>query len=546
MSERTVSSSNRTSRSLGTPYHRHQEWEGYDAIVIGSGIGGLSAAVLLARFGGWKVLVLERHYTPGGFTHTFTRKGFEWDVGVHYIGEVLRPHSLTARLFHVVTGGTVQWASLGPVYDRIVVGDTVVDFPTGRGAWKASLLQKFPHEAQGLEAYIQAVRAAGRQASKFFILRALSPRLTRFAAPFSLRAFYRYADRTTRSVLEEHIGDPLLQTVLTGQYGDYGLPPGQSSFIMQAMLTRHYWNGAAYPIGGASVLARGAIGVLEAHGSAVVTRAEVKRILLNERGQAVGVRLINGHEIFALRIISDAGFATTFLRLLPSEHPLHRRARQVVERIGLSMAHVNLYVGLDRSDSDLNLPKYNIWVYPGPDHDAHMARYMADPEAPLPLVFLSFGSARDPDFPRRFPGRAALQVIAPARWEWFQPWADKPWKRRGRDYEERKARFTERLLEVLYRMVPQVKGHVVHAELSTPLSTMHFTGHPKGAIYGLNHSPLRFREPLLHPETPIPGLYLTGADVATAGVAGALMGGLLTASRLLRRNLVTAIREATG
>ncbi len=528
---------------VGTPYHKHTQWEGYDAIVIGSGIGGLTAAVLLAKYGGWRVLVLERHYTAGGFTHTFTRKGFEWDVGVHYIGEVLRPESLTARLFHVVTGGRVRWASLGEVYDRIVVGDTVVDFPAGREAWREALLEHFPHEARGLDAYIQAVREATRASLRYFLAKALPLPMKGVPERLLLKGFYRYADRTTREVLAGFIQDPILQTVLTGQYGDYGLPPGQSSFVMQAMLTRHYWNGAAYPVGGASVLAREATRELTSLGGAVVIRAEVDRILLDARGRAVGVRLTNGHLIHAPRVISDAGFATTFLRLLPQDHPIRQQAQQVVQRVGLSMAHLNLYVGLDADDRTLDLPKHNIWVYPGPDHDAHMARYLSDPEAPLPLVFISFGSARDPDFPRRYPGRATLQVITPARWEWFQRWSDRPWQRRGEDYEALKARFTERLLAVLYRMVPQVKGHVVHAELSTPLSTVHFTGHPQGAIYGLNHNPARFREPMLRPQTPIPGLYLTGADVATAGVAGALSGGLLTASYLLKRNLATAVRQ---
>lgn len=526
---------------IGTPYSRHRDWEGYDIVVIGSGIGGLGAAVLLARYGGFKVLVLERHDTAGGFTHVFTRKGFEWDVGVHYIGNVLRPNTLAARLFHVVTGGRVRWASLGPVYDRIVVGDVAVDFPAGREAWRANLLRHFPHEKEGLERYMEAVRTTVRHARRFFAFKALPRWLSRSLSWAALRPFYRYANRTTAQVLEPLIGDATLRAVLTGQYGDYGLPPRRSSFAMQALLAHHYWDGAAYPVGGASTLAAGAVQTLASLGCAVVTRAEVQRILLDAKGRAVGVRLTNGHEIRARYVVSNAGFASTFLKLLPPQHPIRARAQRVVERIGLSFAHLNLYVGLHRSDADLGLPKYNYWLYPEPDQDAALERYLANPDAPFPMVFISFGSARDPDFPRRHPGRATLQIIVPARWEWFAPWADRPWKRRGKAYEALKDRFTQRLLDVLYQTVPQVQGHVVHAELSTPLTTTYFTGHPRGAIYGLNHSPARFREPMLHPQTPIPNLFLTGADVATAGVTGALMGGLLTASFILRRNLIPAL-----
>ncbi len=527
--------------SIGTPYARHGQWDGYDVLVIGSGMGGLATAVLLARYGDRRVLVLERHYTAGGFTHTFTRLGFEWDVGVHYIGaDAAREDRLLGRLFAVVTPG-VQWASLGPVYDRIVIQDRAIDFVAGREAWREALLRAFPDQQAGLDAYIRDVRAAARHSAAYFSLKALPQALSRVTQPLAARGFFRYADQTTAAVLARHITDPWLRGVLPGQYGDYGLPPARSSFAMQAMLTQHYWPGAVYPVGGASVFARQAERVLREHGGAVVVRAEVARVVLDARGRAIGVQLQNGHVIRARTIVSDAGFAATFTRLLPEEHPVRAQAQRVIERVGLSLAHLNLYVGLDRSAADLNLPRYNLWLYPSPDHDQNLARYLADPEAPFPLVFISFGSARDPSFQERYPNRATVQVITPARWSWFARWAQQPWNRRGEDYRALKARFAARLRAILEQAVPQVRGHIVHAELSTPVSTVTFTGHPRGAIYGLNPTPARFREPMLHPQTPIPGLYLTGVDVATPGVGGALVGGLLTASAILRRNLMRAL-----
>src|SRR5512139_1026123 len=101
-------------------YKREHPTGPWDAIVIGSGIGGLATAALLAKYGGKKVLVLERHYTPGGYTHVFHRPGYEWDVGVHYIGDVHRGSMLRAA-FDVIGDGGIEWEDMGEVYDRIVI-----------------------------------------------------------------------------------------------------------------------------------------------------------------------------------------------------------------------------------------------------------------------------------------------------------------------------------------------------------------------------------------------------------------------------------------
>ncbi|PTM08948.1 MAG: FAD-dependent oxidoreductase, partial [Bacteroidetes bacterium] len=113
--------------------------ETYDTIIIGSGMGGLATAAILSKQG-QKVLVLERHYTAGGFTHIFKRKGFEWDVGIHYIGEVQREHSILKKLFDYVSDSELKWADMGEVYDRIVIGDQHFDFVKGVKNFKKQMI----------------------------------------------------------------------------------------------------------------------------------------------------------------------------------------------------------------------------------------------------------------------------------------------------------------------------------------------------------------------------------------------------------------------
>ncbi|MGB1221673.1 MAG: FAD-dependent oxidoreductase, partial [Alcanivoracaceae bacterium] len=102
---------------IGRRYRANRLDGPYDAIVIGSGIGGMTAAACLAELGR-KVVVLEQHYTAGGFTHSYARNGYEWDVGVHYIGDVGAKHTMARRLFDFVSGGELEWAPMDEHYDR--------------------------------------------------------------------------------------------------------------------------------------------------------------------------------------------------------------------------------------------------------------------------------------------------------------------------------------------------------------------------------------------------------------------------------------------
>ena len=121
----------------------------YDALVIGSGMGGLTTAALLSELG-WKVCVLEQHYTAGGFTHSYERAGYDWDVGVHYIGEVGAP-TRSRRLFDFLSEGRLQWAPMADEYDRFYIGDKVFCARAGKQAFRDNLVAQFPGEVEAID-----------------------------------------------------------------------------------------------------------------------------------------------------------------------------------------------------------------------------------------------------------------------------------------------------------------------------------------------------------------------------------------------------------
>ncbi|MFP5306625.1 MAG: phytoene desaturase family protein, partial [Gammaproteobacteria bacterium] len=243
--------------------------------------------------------------------------------------------------------------------------------------------------------------------------------------------------------------------------------------------------------------------------------------------------LDDGSRILADRVISSVGARLTFGELLPqTERQRHRYPRKLAQ-VRASGSTLTLFLGFKGSARELGLPKTNLWVYPTPHHEQNAARYLENPDGAFPLIYISFPSAKDPDWDRHYPGRSTVQVITMAPYAWFERWRGTTWNQRGADYDAYKEQLTQRLLAELYRQMPQLEGALDYCELATPLSTEWFHLYDRGEIYGLDHDLQRFRQRWLHPVTPVKGLYLTGQDVVTAGVGGALIAGVMTTAAIL-------------
>jgi len=507
--------------------------DSYDVIIIGSGLSGLTTASLLAERGK-KVLILEKHYTPGGFTHIFKRNDYEWDVGVHYIGEMHKPSSILARIFNHVSEGHLKFADMGDVYDVIVIGGKRFEVRKGVTQLKADLKIAFPMEHQAIDAYFDAVSQATIAGKSFFTEKVIPSWMRVFAGNKMRKSYLDYSSITTRQLLERYTHNEQLIAVLTGQYGDYGLPPAKSSFAMHAALVKHYFNGGYYPIGGSGQFFDTIAPKIIRNGGKIIINAAVAEIII-ENNSAKGVKLSDGRVINSKQVVSSAGVHITFNKLLKNQEHLTQELKP-------SHGHFCLYVGLDGSPDTLKLPKANYWIYPDEHHDANFDAFVENPLGDkLAGVYISFPAAKDPTWTERYPGKSTIDILTVAPYSFFEQWEGTRWKKRGAEYEKIKETLAQKLLEQLYTVEPQLRGKVAYYELSTPLTTKNFCSYLQGELYGLDHTPERFNDKSLKPKTAYKNLFLTGQDIVTVGIGGALFSGILTASAMLKKNVLNEI-----
>ncbi|KAM6897193.1 inactive all-trans-retinol 13,14-reductase [Xenentodon cancila] len=520
-----------------------------DVIVIGSGIGGLSAGATLAK-AGKKVLVLEQHDQAGGCCHTYVEKGFEFDVGLHYIGQ-LHENSLLRIAFDQISEGQLEFQQLDQHFDTIQIGlgDDKREYTifSGKTEMKSHLIQQFPDDTEAIEKFFKIMKVSAKKTHYLATLKLIPQWLSLFLLKSGIADFvspvFRLSGTGATDFLNTLTKNKDLQVIFS--YFFYGVPPKESSVLINALLIHHYKRGAYYPKGGASEIAFHVIRTIQKYGGNCLVRAPVSRILVNESGAAYGVKVRKGQdevEVHAPVVVSDCGIFTTFQKLLPPEIQVKQSIQDRLNMMKHGRGSFLIFSGFDGTEEELGLVSTNFWLFKNNDMDKSMEEFfsMNKDEAPdnIPMMFITVPSAKDPEAKIRHPGKSCMTILTMVKFEWFEEWQDTTVRKRGDEYTNYKMRFAKNLFDWACTIFPKIRDKLVFQDVATPLTNMHYLGSQKGAMYSAEHNLERFYAEAVtrnRCNTPVKNLYLSGQDVFSCGIAGALHGGLLCASTVLNQ-----------
>lgn len=483
-------------------FHPEARRDRYDAIVVGSGIGGLTAAALLSA-AGLGVLVVERHDRVGGYAHAFRRGRYLFDSSVHAVGGSVVPR-LLARL------GVAERCRLlpvDPIYTAVFPGFQV-RAPCGVEPFLEAHATCFPRQAKGLRSLLQACLDIRREAAR---AEELASPVDVMQRPGRFPTLLRLRRATLAAVLDAHLEDRAAKAALAALWPYLGLPPSRLSFLYWAtMLLSAVEEGAFTCEGSFQMLAAALAHAVEANGGEVLLRSPVRRIRV-EDGAVRGVLLENGQLVEAPRVVSNADALQTVFELVGAEH-FPARTLRALRRLEPSVSAFVVYAA-----ARLDLPALGLghetFFYPGTDHEEAFAGVLAGTP--------SWWSATVPTGLDRSlaPAGEHLLVLTTL----VDPAALPRWR-------DAKAATAERMLEAASARIPGLRGALTFAEAATPRTLERYTRNTAGALYGWELTPRQVGPGRPGPDTDVRGLYLAGHWAKPGGgITGVALSGILAA-----------------
>jgi all-trans-retinol 13,14-reductase len=496
----------------------------YSTIVVGSGISGLSAAIVLAKHGR-KPLVLEAHNIPGGCMQMFQRRApgnvtCRFDTGVHYVGS-LYPGQIMWRLFRYMDVNVPTQPMDRECFDRISFPSGEFRVPVGWDNLAAALRQACPDESPAIDAYVLRMRGAEASLSWHTL------------NPEAEGAFDRGLHETSLQQLLDRLGvSPKLRSLICAQSSLYAVPVAEVPLAVHAAVIGSTVEGPHYVVGGGDAIIRPLVTRLNELGGQLRTRAPVRSVLV-ESGAAAGVELESGEVIPAPEVIL-AVHPGVAVKLLPQDAyrgALRERMAKAPECIAAFVVY-----GLVDDSADLrSIAGRNHYLLREDDPDCFYRPQMDGPANAI--VNLP---------PPAQGGPQLLSAMGSVRWEWFERWQDSRTPRRDAGYRKFKDRLAANIMAMVEQRIPQLAGNVLVVDASTPLTLRDYAGYPQGGIYGIQPGMRAQGRNGVRRKTNYRGLYVTGAGTGTPGILGACVTGFGVAGAILGTDaLITEVRAAT-
>jgi phytoene dehydrogenase-like protein len=493
----------------------------YDTVVIGTGIGGLTAGLSLQRQG-YSVLLLEAGKQFGGMLNPFARKKYLFDVGLHYVGQAGAGEALRTSLDSLGLE-EVGFREINPAcIDRYVFRDYEVRLVKGIDCWGDVLAADFPKEEKNIRRFFKLMKCVNlivNDNGGFSLKKAAT------IMPFTGN-LVRLFKRTFGELLGGYFTDPLLKNAFAGCGGALGLPPGRMSALAAILILNYYLNGAYYPTGGSGAIRDAYVKALRNRGAELMRNRTV--VSIKRRPDGKFEVYTQQEECFVCRsVVSNVDVVETLNLMQGFE--ASRRIQKKAMSLRPSLSSFCVFLATDLDLTRFGISDANIWHYGRNSIDAAYGEAFENRLPEPPFFFLTAPTLKDPDTGRAPQNHHTLELITLQKSEPFKSWFHTRSKRRDGEYAALKEQTAERLIDEVQRYIPGLRNHLLHKESATPATVWHFVRSYEGGIYGPEHTPDQFAFGRFSPNIGIPGFYLAGSSVFGGGISLCLKSGLAAA-----------------